>query len=399
MAASIALDFSSSIFMRIVSFFRRKEEISQDVSPAEIVTKEIDALWSIVRAQKEAENGLPDIKCHERIGESFRRLRSQFSDEQLEAAYTWPRFVKVAIYSGNVPVHELIEYVTENNYIPLTKRLSDLVKSVRKSEDAEVIKNAEHFSEAICLHILETINPTDVPSCLSLGRAAQKKGNYAKARNWFIKITETDEPFNGLTALLSCYEEETKAILSSSGKGYGANPKLREQVRELNNSQCSVYEKWSQILETRVSSEESSEQDKKEYVALLTGYARFERNRGNYDKAFELLERVPRTYPEVYRVYTEEAMLYQFRPYKNRYYSLEKAIEAFKKAYDSISESAANGAASPKSKKSILMPLANSYFQSGRYDEADDVCDSVLKIDSREQRAIILKNRIACLAS
>lgn len=88
------------------------------------------------------------------------------------------------------------------------------------------------FRREICLHILGTINPTDVPSYLSLGRAEQKRKDYADVCKWFIKITETDEPFNGLTALLACYEEETKTILSSSGKGYGSNPKFRERVRE-----------------------------------------------------------------------------------------------------------------------------------------------------------------------
>ena len=64
-----------------------------------------------------------------------------------------------------------------------------------------------------------------------------------------------------------------------------------------------------------------------------------------------------------------------------------------------MSESVANSTASPKSKKSILMPLANSYFQSDGYDETHDVCDSILKIDNTEQRAINLKNRIASLTS
>ena len=41
------------------------------------------------------------------------------------------------------------------------------------------------------------------------------------------------------------------------------------------------------------------------------------------------------------------------------------------------------------------MPLANSYFQLGRYNEADEVCDQVLRIDKKEYRAIALKSKIA----
>jgi hypothetical protein len=41
------------------------------------------------------------------------------------------------------------------------------------------------------------------------------------------------------------------------------------------------------------------------------------------------------------------------------------------------------------------MPLANSYFLCGRYEEADAVCDQVLQIDQKETRAITLKSKIA----
>lgn len=111
-----------------------------------------------------------------------------------------------------------------------------------------------------------------------------------------------------------------------------------------------------------------------------------------------LLKKIPRSYPDINRVYAEEAMLYQFRSYKNRYYSLEKAIETLKKADAVIDSTETEGTAIAKSKKSILMPQANTYFQSGRYDEASDVCDIILKIDRKEHRAVNLKDRITCLA-
>ena len=47
--------------------------------------------------------------------------------------------------------------------------------------------------------------------------------------------------------------------------------------------------------------------------------------------------------------------------------------------------------------KSILIPLANSYFYSKRYDEAEEICDRVLKMDSKEKSAIKLKNKIASI--
>ena len=47
-----------------------------------------------------------------------------------------------------------------------------------------------------------------------------------------------------------------------------------------------------------------------------------------------------------------------------------------------------------KSKKSILIPLANSYIQAGRYEEAEEACNTVLKIYKKEKSAIKLKNKI-----
>ncbi len=394
-----AVSLNNNIFARLFSFFSKKREPAPEKSLAEIVTGEIDGLWTLVRERNEKEDCQLESECTQKIAESFAMLRTRYTDEQLDSNYVWPRFAKVAIFNSIKPIDALVEYVNESNYIYLTKRMSDLVRSVRKSEEDRVIDNSERFAETVYMHILEDINPADIPSLLSLGRAAQQRGNYEEAKKWYLKVTETDDPFNGLTALLASYEEEIKAILSRTGSNYHGNQKLKERVRELNRTQCSIYERWCRLMEEHISGNEVTENYKRDYVALLTGYARFERSRGDYKKAFDLLKRVPNTYPEMYRVYTEEAMLYQFKPYQNRYYSLEKAIEAFKKADAAIAEENGNGPVNAKSKKSILMPLANTYFQSGRYNEASDVCDIVLRIDEREQRAVNLKNRIACLAS
>ena len=377
------------------SFNRKNKDTECAANPAEIITKEIDGLWEMVRQEKE---GLvSETECRERIARSFNSVNERFSNEQLDSVYTWPRYVKIAVHVVAEPVNELIAYVSESNYKRLTKRLSDLSYSVYNGEEENVKSNMEKFSSAVYLHILEDINPKDIPSCLALGRMFQKRAEYDAARGWFEKVTETEEPFNGVTALLSCYEDETKAILSSRKNRHSYDPDFSEKVKHLNDRQCDIYEKWCRTAEERVNDSDGvTEQQKREYVSLLTGYARFERNRGNYKKAFCLLDRVPKTYPDVFRVYVEEAMLYQFKPYKNRYYSLEKAIDSFKKAEAAIS---ASGISDAKSKKSILMPLANTYFQSGRYHEADSVCDRVLMIDGKEQRAISLKQRIACLVA
>ena len=173
-------------------------------------------------------------------------------------------------------------------------------------------------------------------------------------------------------------------------------PELKEKVKSIEEKQYEIYEKWSGIMEERMqNSSEVSDKYKKDYVALLTGYARFEKNRGNYIRAMELLRKIPESFPDIYRVYTEEAMIYQFKSYSNPFYNIEKAIETFRKAESAMNEVEARYALTTKNKKYILMPLANSYFLCGRYEEADAVCDQVLQLDKREQRAIALKTKIA----
>ena len=384
-----------------LSLFTNSEEPVCDHSLAEIVTKEIDELWALAR-EKEENDDLSETMCRERITGSFEMIRNNYSDEQLDAAYVWPRYVKIAVHSVNDPIEELVHYVNEKNYICLTKCLTNLCHSLSKCENSRTEQNMDNFAKAVYLHILDDINPNDVPSFIELGRMEQRRGDYSEARKWYTRITETEQPFNGITALLACYESETKAYLSKCRGGFNSDLSqyARERIKTLNRLQYEVYEKWRKIMETKISQSDAvTEQYKRDYVALMTGYARFERNRGHYSKAFDILDRIPEEYPDSYRVLSEKAMLYQFKPYQNGYYSLEKSIEAFRRAEAAISDNDSAKHISAKGKKSILMPLANAYFQAGRYEEAGEVCDSVLGIDKREKRAINLKKRIACMAS
>lgn len=393
METSMAVCSRFGLLKTIISFFTNKKEVvpRSDSDVSTVINEELDDLWS--RFRERNEEGRYDIDLSKEISESFSRVSGRFSGEQLDSVHAWPRFVKIAVRSVNEPIAELVCYVNGNNYIYLTKHLSDLSKAVYKSEEEGVKNNMESFSEAFYLHILDTIDPRDIPSCLAIGRIAQRKREYARAREWFCRVIDEKDGFNGLTALLACYEEETKRELKKAKSSHAW-----EKVQELNKCQCAVYEEWLMKMDAVINaSEEISAQYKKDYVALVTGFSRFERNRGNYGKAYELLRKIPDSFPDIYRVYTEEAMLYQFKPYINPYYNTGKAIATFIKADESINAVEPNSTVNVKSRKSILMPLANTYFNTGRYNDAVTVCDRVLDIDSNEQRAVKLKDRIADL--
>ncbi len=399
MNTSVEMMNKNRFWQNFFSLFVRKERSAPALSAAEATAKEIDQLWSVLKAQKTEASHTSNFEYGQMLIESFCGLKERYADEELDKAHAWIRYVKLAVHYENSPTEELVKHVSSENYIYLTKRLSDLARSVHKEAEETTTRNMDKFNEAVCLHILATINDKDIPSCLSLGKAAQKRKDYSGARKWFSRVvTETEKPFNGLTSLLACYEEETKELLLSCRKPHVPVERTMKRVQELNNQASVIYNEWYSTMKRRIDNEEDiSVQYKKKYVAFLTNYARFERNRGNYDKAFELLQEIPDSFPDMYRVYQETAMLYQFKPYQNQYYSLDMAIEAFEKAYAAACEEKTTDASFAKSKKSILMPLANAYFRSSRYAEADKICDLVLRIDKKEKNAISLKCQMAHL--
>lgn len=388
-------NFVSGILKSIFPNFQKKEEPDVEMIPAKRITKELDQLWEIHQMLKEGM--CTEAECKERISESFQAMQDLFSKEDLNSNHIWPRYVRLSIHTVEEAPLALLQYIREDNYIVLTKRFSDLYVSVQRKGEEWINSNAERFGIALYHHILEKINPADVPACLALGRYSQKRRDYKMAQFYFEKVMDTASgtAFNGVTSLLSLYEEEIKATLKMSKKNK-SSAEEKEKANSLKKKQFEIYEAWVGKMEEKIqSASELPEQYKRDYVTLLSCYARFEKNRGNYIRAMELLRKIPENFPDIYRVYTEEAMIYQFKSYSNPFYNIEKAIETFRKAESSMNEGEARYALTTKNKKYILMPLANSYFLCGRYEEADAVCDRVLQLDKKEQRAIALKTKIA----
>lgn len=398
MSKEIGAIFKKYFLNKILPIFSKKKELIQEQSVVDVVKDEVNGLWDIVNKMNEDGQESFDVDFQKELMKSFNYIKERFTNEELEKSYAWIRYVNVMIHSKNPTNEYLIKYISADNYIFLTNRLYNLTKSIHKENDRVIVKNIEKFNEDVWHYILNNINSNDIPSCLALGKAAQKRKNYEEARKWYTRVMEMDEPFNGVTSILACYEEETKEMLANIRKSKRTKTASFEKVHELNLQQEAIYKKWSDIMEKYLNSgDDITEQYKREYISLIAGYARFERNKGNYKGAMELLEKVPDTFPDIHRIYAEEAMLYQHKTYKNSYYSLDKSIDTFKKAYDAISKHKGSKALYNKSMKSILIPLANSYFYSKRYDEAEEICDRVLKMDSKEKSAIKLKNKIASI--
>ena len=380
------MTFLRQLFLRVIKAKTNAEEV---------IVSRINAIWALVNEQEEA--GERDAEgVRDFISETFVEIRNRFSEEDIEKTHAWARLSKIAIRCTSNPVNELVRYVDENNYIKFSKRLSDLVKSAYKDGEETEIKNAEAYAKAIYTHILESINPRDVPACLALGKMALHRGEYEVARAWFRRVINTKDPFSGVTSLLGSYEKEVKDILLQ--RDHEQRDSLKNRLLAVNRKQLEIYEEWAHKIEESIQTDEDNQLYKSQYVTLMTRFARFEKHRGNFTKSLKLLDSIPDSYPEVYRKHAERGFLFHCRPNKNKLYNLEKSIDAFRTA-ESFMENEAQESLTKKGRKSVLMPLANTLFTAGQYLEADNTCDRVLKIDKKEQRAIILKERIASMVA
>ena len=373
---------------------QRKERLTKEESVKEAVSKEMDELWEKIGNIK-LQNENSEEVCKKLIENSLKDIQRRYTKEELDSVYAWSRYVKLTIAVANKPtISEIIEYVDQNNYKQLSKRLSDLMQHYYKKPDEEKMRKVEELSIAVYQHIINEIDSNDIASYLALGKIYQNNKEYHKARELFEKITETEEPFNGITALIASYQIEIKNLL----KAGRINDEARLKVNELNDVQDAIFKKWIGKMKQDIDSDVTTEQFKRNYVALVTRYARFLKSIGNYEEAADLLSQIPETYPCIYRVYTEQAMLYQ-KPYNNPYYDVGKAIETFKKANIAISDETMGKGELIRSKKSVLMPLANVYFTVGLFDEAIEICNHILEIDRNEINAINLKNKIISFLS
>ena len=260
MSTSIMQFVNGTVFQRIISIFGCNKDRISEAGIGEIVTKEMDDLWAM--AGRNDEDTDTDSIMEKKIARSFESLTCRYSEEMLDSVYTWPRYVKLAVEE---PIEELVKYVKESNYIYLTKTLSNLTCSVCKDEDMTVKRNMEHFAEAVYKHILDDINPEDIPSFLALGRMAQSRRDYVTARRWYEEVLKTAEPFNGITALLACYDDEIRVILADSKRKGMAAFERKRKIGDLNRSQYAIYEEWCRKMEDRINSEEDvTETEKRE---------------------------------------------------------------------------------------------------------------------------------------
>ena len=330
--------------------------------------------------------------CAELVSEVFVSFLAEHEVTGKQFPHFWSRFLKMAVpYMSYIP-DTFMTYINESNYTLMTRDFQRMTSGALKDAEGYERRNLFCFMENFYKYLLEKF-PEDRPSLLALGKAYEGMKEYADARQCYLNyMDQAVIPYNnGLSSLLASYENEVKDLLKDRE---GDRTEKRQRIRKLDGFMKSAYEYWEK--EIREAAESGDEDRRREFISFITHYARFETYQNRFEHAYELLSSIPDDYPDLFRVYGELGMLYQLKGrYKeNIYYDLDKAIESFCRAEEIFMSVGIRQRNSKTGEKSILMPLANTYYQSGRKAEALEVCNKILLLDSREWRAKELKQKI-----
>ena len=326
------------------------------------------------------------------ISRSFNALKEQYSKNIKYINIAWIRYLNFsASLTTDIP-YALLDYVDDGNY----KILFNLLKNHYDKPHNNAYGNLQEFAQKICKKIIKEINSQDIPSMLFIGQIYEECENYNSARAYYSKAATECDCFNGAISLINSYENEIRNLLDRKFQ-YGED--VGDKIAAFNKRIDELYNEWQNKLQNKCN-DVANEQDKKDaevqYVTLMTKYARHEKDRKDYESAYDILVKIPENLSESYRIYFEMGLLFQTSGTKyksNKYYNPQKAVGMFKKAYRIVMDETV-GEENKKVIKSILIPLANTLYTMKNYIEALNVCHKVLEIDKREKNAYKLIDKI-----
>ena len=306
------------------------------------------------------------------------------------AITTWIRFLNVAEDFGCAAPQVLLDYIDKENYRSITSFVQKRYLSA-KDNHSSYLPLIREDCKAVYRKIFSEIAENDTASCVLLGNIYMEESKYTEARDAFRHAIHADGGIKAKTALLSSYERELKTLISK--KKNATDPDriraYKNRIREINAELETLYCCFESDAARGCG---NSDKHRLELVTIATRHARFEKDRANYDACCRILQQIPSDYPKYYRVIQEYGLLYQAtgREYApNRYYDPQRAIEMLLFAYNGLDPDEKS-----YTKKSILHPLANTYFSISNYSEASYICNLILQIDPKDKKALNLLSRI-----
>ena len=334
-------------------------------------------------------------RASEAVSESFSNFTAYSENKPEYRNIVWIKYLSVAENYTVIIPQTLLDFITDETYRSATTLLKTHVMSVRKqAPGTQRAENVTEYELSVYKKILSEIDNADIPACLRLGNLLQEKGDFAGARGFFRRVCKQDAAgINGVTALLTAYQKEIKALFNE--RHYAEDVReIDEKIRSINVEMEKLFRSNETKLLNRimVATGETCEALEKDYIALIAKHARYEKDRGNYETAYHLLLDVPETYQNYHRIVAELGLFYQTtgnRRMVNVRADIDKAIEMLKRAYSMLDDKA-----SDYERKSILIPLANSYFNKRDFDSAKAVCSLILKLDRNEVKAKALLDQM-----
>lgn len=311
----------------------------------------------------------------------------------------WANHLRFAARYTDVCPRSLLEYITAENY----RCLSSLLNSFRNTICEEPARsNFLRFARLAHQRILDEIAPDDAPSHLFMGNCLLNEHDFEGARAHYWAMIESGSDYHGITALSSAYEREIRWLLDRKYNDENADSrKIDRRIRDINIRLSDLYGTWTQKYRALIPDapdEKTRRELQLRYASLTAKYARNAKCRGNYHKCHSILTDHPMDGPGTSRIMTELGLLFQTpgnRHRPNPYYDPHGAIEMLDKALHALeaeTPDAQKGSSQYRGgQKSILVPLANTYYACGQYAQAIRICDKVLALDKREEKAIQLK--------
>ncbi len=392
----------SSFISKITNLFHKfvKDEIAQEPEEPkymDVVTAEIDRLKEVIEAEATEGNELADVTGL--VSESFMRMAGKAPYDRLMAK-AWMKYFGFMAKKGDQIPEAMLEWMNDQNYRTVFSYVKNTVKhymgnpGTRKTEDVNL--NKIDMVIQLSDFVLDHFNKADIPALLMKGQLLRVKGDFLKAENILTQVSEMDGGFNGLVMLLDCYNEE-RGVLLAKLFTQGANWGLKERLAAIRRTTRELYETNEELLKKRIAEDEEKDAVKLQLVTLASKHARWERNERNYLVSRETIAGIPEDYPEYFRIVLENAFLHQCRGSKgevNPFYDMDKAIELFQKADCLMARQMQDEKDVRRTYKSVLVPLAFSYYQTGKIEEARRTCQRVLSLDPKDKKVQELLDKL-----
>ena len=347
----------------------------------------------------------PSYSCKASLmfSDAFSKVVRLITEDKRYLNTVWIKYLyQAAGFTDEIP-ESLLNYVDTSSYRSATALLQDHINNgKRKQESALRRERFTLYTEMVLSKILHEIDECDIPGAMLLASIQMGRGEYDASRITYHHILDanTGTDFNVMTATIASYEREIKYLCDAKYKT--CDKELASQyaakINSINRTLDQFFGEFEHTIKTRI--EESNENDrrklKRQYVSLVTNHARQEKKQGHFRACYELLSSIPTDYPSQYRVFTEYGFLYQCQGSgrnQNPFYSLTEAAKMFHQAYYELNTQDLDQA-NKVSRKSVLIPLANTYYADKKYAEAKSICMMVLQIDSTEKNASSLLRRI-----